>query len=33
MDLVVRKKTLLEKEKEIKFMLNMRFGPETYDDM
>ena len=33
MDLVVRKKTLLEKEKEIKFMLNMRFGPATYDDM
>ena len=33
MDLVVRKKTLLEKEKEIKFMLNMRFGPSTYDDM
>ena len=33
MDIVIRKKTLLEKEKEIKFMLNMRFGPSTYDDM
>ena len=33
MDIVVRKKTLLEREKEIKFMLNMRFGPSTYDDM
>lgn len=33
MDIVVRKKTLLKREKEIKFMLNMRFGPSTYDDM
>ena len=33
MDIVVRKKTLLEREKEIKFMLNMRFGPSTYDEM
>ena len=33
MDIVVRKKTLLQREKEIKFMLNMRFGPSTYDDM
>ena len=33
MDIVIRKKTLLEREKEIKFMLNMRFGPSTYDDM
>tara|TARA_R100000963_G_C4642177_1_gene105809 strand:- start:214 stop:690 length:477 start_codon:yes stop_codon:yes gene_type:complete len=33
MDIVVRKKTLMEREKEIKFMLNMRFGPSTYDDM
>jgi len=33
MDIVIRKKTLMEREKEIKFMLNMRFGPATYDDM
>lgn len=33
MDIVIRKKTLVEREKEIKFMLNMRFGPSTYDDM
>ena len=33
MDIVIRKKTLLEREKEIKFMLNMRFGPSCYDDM
>ena len=33
MDIVVRKKTLLERENEIKFMLNMRSGPSTYDDM
>ena len=33
MDIVVRKKTLLQREKEIKFMLNMRFGPSTYDEM
>jgi len=33
MDIVIRKKTLMEREKEIKFMLNMRFGPSTYDDM
>ena len=33
MDIVVRKKTLLEREKEIKCMLNMRFGPSPYDDM
>ena len=33
MDIVVRKKTLLEREKEIKFILNMRCGPSTYDDM
>jgi len=33
MDIVVRKKTLVEKEKEIKFMLDMRFGFGTYDEM
>jgi hypothetical protein len=33
MDIVVRKKTLIEKEKEIKFMLDFRFGPGTYDEM
>ena len=33
MDIVIRKKTLMEREKEIKFMLNMRFGPSTDDDM
>ena len=33
MDIVVRKKTLLEKEKEIKFMLDYRFGLGTYDEM
>ena len=33
MDIVVRKKTLAEKEKEIKFMLDMRFGYGTYDEM
>tara|TARA_R100000935_G_C2835705_1_gene167961 strand:- start:575 stop:1054 length:480 start_codon:yes stop_codon:yes gene_type:complete len=33
MDIIVRKKTLLEREKEIKLMLNMRFGPSCYDDM
>ena len=33
MDIVIRKKTLMEREKELKFMLNMRFGPSTYDDM
>jgi|TARA_B110000211_G_scaffold181873_1_gene205850 hypothetical protein len=33
MDIVVRKKTLFEKEKEIKFMLDMRFGFGTYDEM
>lgn len=33
MDIVVRKKTLVEKEKEIKFMLDMRFGYGTYDEM
>ena len=31
MDIVVRKKTLVEKEKEIKFMLDMRFGFGTYE--
>ena len=29
MDIVIRKKTLLEKEKEIKFMLDYRFGLGT----
>ena len=33
MDIVIRKKTLLEKEKEIKFMLVYRFGLGTYDEM
>ena len=33
MDIVVRKKTLIEKEKEIKFMLDFRFGVGTYDEM
>jgi len=33
MDIVIRKKTLFEKEKEIKFMLDMRFGFGTYDEM
>ena len=33
MDIVIRKKTLLEKEKEIKFMLDYRFGFGTYDEM
>jgi hypothetical protein len=33
MDIIVRKKTLLEKEKEIKFMLDFRFGVGTYDEM
>ena len=33
MDIVVRKKTLVKKEKEIKFMLDMRFGFGTYDEM
>ena len=33
MDIIVRKKTLLEKEKEIKFMLDFRFGLGTYDEM
>jgi|TARA_R110000772_G_scaffold235324_1_gene346969 hypothetical protein len=33
MDIVIRKKTLLEKEKEIKFMLDYRFGLGTYDEM
>ena len=33
MDIVVRKKTLVEKEKEIKFMLDMRVGYGTYDEM
>ena len=33
MDIVVRKKTLVEKEQEIKFMLDMRFGFGTYDEM
>ena len=33
MDIIVRKKTLLEKEKEIKFMLDYRFGLGTYDEM
>ena len=32
-DIVVRTKTLIEKEKEIKFMLDFRFGPGTYDEM
>ena len=33
MDIVVRKKTLMEKEKEIRFMLDFRFGVGTYDEM
>ena len=33
MDIIVRKKTLREKEKEIKFMLDYRFGLGTYDEM
>ena len=33
MDIVIRKKTLMEKEKEIKFMLDYRFGLGTYDEM
>jgi len=33
MDIVIRKKTLFEKEKEIKFMLDYRFGLGTYDEM
>ncbi len=33
MDIVIRKKTLIEKEKEIKFMLDYRFGLGTYDEM
>ncbi len=33
MDIIVRKKTLIEKEKEIKFMLDYRFGLGTYDEM
>ena len=33
MDIVIRKKTLFEKEKEIKFMLDYRFGLGTYDQM
>ncbi len=33
MDIVIRKKTLAEKEKEIKFMLDYRFGLGTYDEM
>ena len=33
MDIIVRKKTLAEKEKEIKFMLDYRFGLGTYDEM
>ena len=31
--MIVRKKTLIEKEKEIKFMLDYRFGLGTYDEM
>ena len=33
LDIIIRKKTLLEKEKEIKFMLDYRFGLGTYDEM
>ena len=33
MDIVVRKTTLMEKEKEIRFMLDFRFGLGTYDEM
>ena len=33
LDLIVRKKALLEKEKEIKFLLNYRYGPNTYKEM
>ena len=33
LDIIVRRKQLLEKEKEIKFMLDFRFGLGTYDEM
>ena len=33
LDIIVRRKQLLEKEKEIKFMLDFRFGVGTYDEM
>lgn len=33
MDIVIRKKTLKEREAEIKFMLDYRFGLGTYDEM
>ena len=33
LDLIVRRKALLEKEKEIKFLLNYRYGPNTYKEM
>jgi len=33
LDIIIRKKTLFEKEKEIKFMLDYRFGLGTYEEM
>ena len=33
MDIILRKKTLKEKEAKIKFMLDFRFGLGTYDEM
>ena len=31
--ILTHKKKMAEQEKEIKFMLNMRFGPSTWDEM
>ncbi len=33
LDIIIRKKTLFEKEQEIKFMLDYRFGLGTYEEM
>jgi len=33
LDIIVRKKALLEREKEIQFLLNYRYGPNTYKQM
>jgi len=33
LDIIVRRKQLLQKEKEIKFMLDFKFGIGTYDEM
>ena len=33
LDIIVRKKQLFEKEKEIKFLLDYRYGPGTYKQM